>query len=86
MVNRVSARAELTFAEIEKTVGLPVYMSFPSDYADVTAAIRAGRPSPKLAAGAQKFAEQLLGRENKPQKQRRFIERFGLVPMRYGYR
>ena len=49
VVNRVSGRMELSFAEIEKTVGLPVFMSFPSDYADVTAAIRAGRPSPKLA-------------------------------------
>jgi hypothetical protein len=39
-----------------------------------------------LAASAQKFAAQLLDRENKPKKQRRFIERFGLVPMRYGYR
>ncbi|HSR06799.1 MAG TPA: hypothetical protein VLM42_06590 [Bryobacteraceae bacterium] len=86
VVNRVSGRAELSFTEIEKTVGLPVYMSFPSDYADVTAAIRAGRPSPKLAAGVQKFAARLLDRETKPKKQRRFIERFGIVPMRYGYR
>jgi len=86
VVNRVSSRGELSFTEIEKTVGLPVYMSFPSDYADVTAAIRAGRPSPKLAANAQKFAAMLLDRETKPKKQRSFIERFGIVPMRYGYR
>ncbi len=86
VVNRVSGHAELSFAEIEKTVGLPVYASFPSDYADVTAAIRAGRPSPKLAAGAQKFAAQLLDRQARPKKQRSFIERFGIVPLRYGYR
>ena len=77
---------ELSFAEIEKTVGCRCITSFPSDYADVTAAIRAGRPSPKLATSAQKFAAKLLDRENKPEKPNRFIERFGIVPMRYDYR
>jgi pilus assembly protein CpaE len=86
VVNRASSRVELSFTEIEKTVGLPVYISFPSDYADVNAAIRAGRPSPKLAASAQKFAAMLLDKESKPKKQRSFIERFGIVSMRYGYR
>ena len=76
VVNRVSGRMELTFAEIEKTVGLPVYMSFPSDYADVTAAIRAGRPSPKLAASVQKFAALLLDRETEPRKHAAFHRTF----------
>jgi hypothetical protein len=76
----------LSFTEIQETVGLPVFMSFPCDYADVTAAIRAGRPSPKLASSVQKFAGMLLDREVQTQKPRRFIQRFGLVPLRYGYR
>jgi pilus assembly protein CpaE len=86
VVNRVSSRMELSFSEIQETVGLPVYMSFPCDYADVTAAIRAGRPSPKLASSVQKFAGMLLNKEVQTKKQHRFIQRFGLVPMRYGYR
>lgn len=86
LINRVSNRMELSLAEIEKTVGLPVYMSFPCDYADVTEAIRTGRPAPKLASSVQKFARKLLDTEVVSEKPRRFIERFGLAPLRYGYR
>ena len=59
---------------------------FPCDYADVTAAIRAGRPSPKLATSVQRFAAMLLEKQVTTKKSRRFIERFGLVPLRYGFR
>jgi pilus assembly protein CpaE len=86
LLNRMSGHMALGLAEIEKTVGLPVFMSFPCDYADVTASIRAGRPAPKLASSVQKFAKLLLDRQAGPEKPRRFIERFGLVPIRYGYR
>jgi len=86
VVNRVSSRSELSFSEIQETVGLPVFMSFPCDYSDVTSAIRAGRPSPKLAPSVQKFAGMLLDRDTKTEKPRRFIQRFGIVPLRYGYR
>lgn len=86
LVNRVSNRIELSLPEIEKTVGLPILMSFPCDYDDVTEAIRAGRPAPTLATSVQKFAGMLLDRQAGPDKPRRFIERFGLVPLRYGYR
>lgn len=86
LVNRVSNRIELSLPEIEKTVGLPILMSFPCDYDDVTEAIRAGRPAPTLATSVQKFARMLLDRQVESEKPRRFIERFGLVPLRYGYR
>lgn len=86
LVNRVSNRIELSLPEIEKTVGLPILMSFPCDYDDVTEAIRAGRPAPTLATSVQKFAGMLLDRQVESAKPRRFIERFGLVPLRYGYR
>jgi len=86
LINRVSNNMELSFAEIEKTVGLPIYMSFPSDYADVTAAIRAGRPAPKLASSVHRFVSMLMDREVATGKPRRFIERFGWVPLRYGFR
>jgi Flp pilus assembly CpaE family ATPase len=86
LLNRMSGQMLLSLPEIEKTVGLPVFASFPGDYADVTAAIRAGRPAPKLATSVQKFAKMLLDRQSGPEKPRRFIERFGLVPMRYGFR
>ncbi len=86
LINRVSNNMELSFAEIEKTVGLPIYMSFPSDYADVTAAIRAGRPAPKLASSVHRFVNMLMDRDVESGKPRRFIERFGWVPLRYGFR
>jgi pilus assembly protein CpaE len=86
LINRVSNDMMLSMAEIEKTVGLPVFASFPSDYGDVTEAIRVGRAAPKLATSVQKFAKLLLDKQVEPEKPRRFIERFGLVPMRYGYR
>ena len=86
LLNRVSGHMFLNLAEIEKTIGLPVFMSFPCDYADVTKAIRAGRPAPALATSVQKFAKMLLDKEAGPEKPRRFIERFGIVPLRYGYR
>jgi len=85
LVNRLSTRMELGIEEIEKSVGTKVFMSFPCDYADVTKAIRAGRPAPKLAASVNKFAE-LLDHNPRPEKPPRFIERFGIVPVRYGYR
>jgi CheY-like chemotaxis protein len=86
LINRVSNNMELSFPEIEKTVGLPIYMSFPSDYADVTAAIRAGRPAPKLASSVHRFVSMLMDRDVANGKPRRFIERFGWVPLRYGFR
>jgi pilus assembly protein CpaE len=86
LVNRVSGHMLLSFVEIEKTVGLPVFASFPGDYADVTEAIRAGRPAATLATPVQKFARMLLDRQMAAEKPRRFIERFGLVPLRYGFR
>ncbi len=76
----------LNLDEIEKTVGLPVFTSFPCDYADVTEAIRAGRPAATLATSVQKFARMVLDRQMTADKPRRFIERFGLVPLRYGFR
>jgi hypothetical protein len=39
-----------------------------------------------LATSVQKFARMLLDRQAEVEKPRRFIERFGLVPLRYGYR
>ena len=86
LVNRVSDRIALSLPEIEKTVGLPVLMSFPCDYEDVSDAIREGRPAPVLATSVQKFAGMLMDRQVEAERPRRFIERFGLIPLRYGYR
>jgi pilus assembly protein CpaE len=86
LVNRRSKNTELSMPEIEQTVGLPVYMSFPSDYADATAAAREGRPATKLAPSFQRFAEKLLDKIPVPEKRSRFIERFAVVPVRYSFR
>ncbi len=87
LVNRVSKRMDLSSEEIEQTVGMPVLMSFPCDYAHVAASIRAGRPAAKLASSVQKLAGILMkSKVVASEKPRRFVERFGLVPIRYGYR
>jgi pilus assembly protein CpaE len=86
VVNRVSSRMDLRIEEIEKTIGIKVLTSFPCDYADVTKAIRAGRPAPNLASSVRKFTDMVMDRKAAPEKPKRFIQRFGIVPVRYGYR
>ena len=85
LLNRVSKRMELNIKEVEATVGLPVFASFPCNYADVTQATRRAESSPKLAPSIREFVEK-LGNPKEPKKKRaRFIERFALVPARYGF-
>jgi pilus assembly protein CpaE len=86
LLNRASKRMELTVEEIEKTVGLPVFMSFPSDYANVTKAIQDGQPAAKLAGAAEEFAGKLRKSTKSQPEKKRFIENFAVLPMRYGFR
>jgi pilus assembly protein CpaE len=86
LVNRLSKKTELTLPEIEQTVGLPVYASFPCDYADAMAGARDGRPAVRLAPSFQRFAEKLMDKKPTPEKRSRFIERFAVVPVRYSFR
>jgi Flp pilus assembly CpaE family ATPase len=85
VVNRVTKSMELSVADIEKTVGLPLFASFPNEYLDVTRAAREGNPSPKLAGAAREFAEKLLKKKFE-EKRARFIERFAVVPARYSFK
>jgi pilus assembly protein CpaE len=85
IVNRVSRRMELSLDEIEETVGLPVFATFPCVYADVTRATRKGEASPKLVPNIQAFVEKLLSKKAPELKRPRFIERFAIVPARYGF-
>ena len=85
VVNRVTKSMELSVAEMEKTVGLPLYATFPNEYVDVTRAAREGNPSPKLAGAAREFAEKLLKKKFE-EKRARFIERFAVVPARYSFK
>jgi pilus assembly protein CpaE len=85
LLNRVSKRMDLNVDEVEATVGLPVYATFPCDYADVTRATRKAEASRKLAPSVRQFVEK-LGDTKLPKKRRsRFIERFAVVPARYGF-
>ncbi|MEO8027888.1 MAG: hypothetical protein ABI823_15495, partial [Bryobacteraceae bacterium] len=70
---------------IEETVGLPAYATFPSDYADVSKSLQGGKPAPKLAASARAFANKVLNQKDEPRKRNRFIERFAVVPLKYGF-
>ncbi len=86
IVNRVTRRMELSIEQIEETVGLPVYATFPCSYADVTRATRNGEASPKLAPYVKAFVEKVLDKKAPEPKRPRFIERFAVVPARYEFR
>jgi pilus assembly protein CpaE len=86
LLNRSTKRMELPISEIEATVGLPVFATFPCNYADVTRSVRQAASSPKLAASIKQFVEK-VGEKKPPEEKRiRFIERFAVVPGRYGFR
>jgi pilus assembly protein CpaE len=86
LLNRSSKRSGLAIEEIEKTVGLPVFMSFPCDYANVTSAIQSGKAASKLSGAAREFTEKVLDVTKQPQGRKRFIEHFAVLPLRYGFR
>jgi len=86
LVNRTTKRMELSLEEIETTVGLQVFASFPCNYHDVAQSIRKGESSPKLAASIRQFVEKVSEKKAPEQKRVRFIERFAVVPGRYGFR
>lgn len=85
VLNRVTKRMELDVEQIEETVGMRVAATFPSDYVSVTKSIREAQMPAGLAANFHDFAE-TLSRKQAPDKKPRFIERFAVVPMRYGFR
>jgi pilus assembly protein CpaE len=83
VVNRVEKRMELSLEEIEKTVKLPVFATFPNHYADVTMALRNAQPAPRLAASTRKFVENLSGKTTTDERPKRtFIEFLHLNAMR----
>ena len=87
LVNRFNSKgASLPLKEIEESVGLQVFASFGCEYADVTRSAHEAKASPKLAGSFAKFAAKLLDKKLTEPKRARFIERFALVPMRYGFR
>ena len=86
VVNRFGAFSEVKLEDIEKVVGLKVLTTFPSDYADVTKSVREGRPATKLAPSVRQFASLALNTREPVERKARFIERFGIVPLRYGFR
>jgi len=86
LVNRSSKRMELSVEEIEKTVGLPVFMSFPSEYANVTKSIQEGRPASKLTGVFQEFAGKLRSGASRLPEKKRFIQNFAILPLRYEFR
>jgi pilus assembly protein CpaE len=86
VVNRTRKGNALSLAEIEKIVGLPVFASFPCDYADVTKSIQDGNKSAALAQSVEAFAAKLLDKKAGMEKRARFLERFAIMPLRYTFR
>lgn len=87
IVNRTRKGTSLDLPEIEKIVGLPVYASFPCDYANVTKSIQEGTSSSALSQSVEAFASKLLHKKAEPQEKRtKFLERFAITPLRYTFR
>ena len=86
LLNRATSRMELNVGEIEKTVGLQVFATFPCSYADITRATRKAEASPKLAPSIREFIQKLGERKAPEKKKASFIEKFAIVPGRYGFR
>jgi hypothetical protein len=86
VVNRTRKATALNLGEIEQIVGLPVFASFPCDYADVTKSIQNGTCSAALAQSVESFASKLLDKKPAPEKRARFLERFAITPLRYTFR
>jgi pilus assembly protein CpaE len=81
VLNRVEKRMNLSIQQIESMIDLPVFATFPNEYADVTRAIREAQPSAKLAADTKKFVKKLSGKGDQPRK-RNFIEFFSVRSIR----
>lgn len=88
LVNRTTKRMELTLDQIEEMIGLQVAASFPSEYRSVMHAVREGTQPESLASAFRDFAQKLLHQqpEVRAKQRSRFIERFAVVPLRYGFR
>jgi pilus assembly protein CpaE len=87
LLNRVTRKMDLKLDEIQTTVGLPVFATFPCEYADVSAAARKAQASPRLASSIKAFVAKINERTAPEKKKKaRFIERFAMVPARYGFR
>ena len=86
ILNRTHKRMDLTLEEIEKTVGVQIAATFPSDYAGVTNAIRECKCAASLGPALQRFTEKLLSKQIQEVKRESFIERFAVVPLRYSFR
>jgi len=60
LLNRAQRRSLIPISEIEKVLGMKVYMSFPNDYVGVHKALTAGKqvsPGSELGKGFQALAE-----------------------------
>jgi pilus assembly protein CpaE len=86
LLNRAGRKMDLSLDEIAATVGLTVFASFPCHYADVNRSLKEAEASPKLAPSIQEFVDKINERSVDKVKKARFIERFALVPGRYGFR
>jgi Flp pilus assembly CpaE family ATPase len=66
LLNRAQRRSLIPISEIEKVLGMPVFMSFPNDYVGVHKALTAGKqvsPASELGKGFHALAESIRNPE-----------------------
>jgi len=70
LLNRAQRRSMLPIAEVEKDLGVPVFQTFPNDYAGVHRALTAGKsvnPDSDLGRGFRTLAESISKSSQPPQ-------------------
>jgi pilus assembly protein CpaE len=78
LLNRATRRSLIPVSEVEKVLGVPVYMSFPNDYLGVHRALTSGKhvsPSSELGAGFAALAAAIRnGEPPKPAARRGLLD------------
>lgn len=87
LLNRVQSRSLVSAGNVEEIVGLPVFASFPNDYAGVHQALTRGEAvsGGRLAKAFAAFTC-ALNSKKPPDQRKRFIEHFSVLPARYIFR
>jgi pilus assembly protein CpaE len=88
LLNRSQKHYLIPPAEIEKIIGLPVYMELPNDYKGVHKAFAGARPIEASSDLGKRFADlarRIVSREAPASPPKRFVDYFTISPARYSF-
>jgi MinD-like ATPase involved in chromosome partitioning or flagellar assembly len=85
VLNRMTNRLGLSLKEIETTVGMEVFATFPCDYPGVSLSLHKAKPAPRIMKEMEEFLVKSGMPFKKPVARVSFLERFSL-PMALSFR